>query len=85
MVQLTQCQIGWSIVILVTIICSHEECVSNCISAQLVFWFWLNPKKIRFQVLHFYHDPLYGHIVVCRTLNKVIFYCPDPFWKGEQK
>ena len=37
MVQLTQSQIGLSIVIPVTIICSHEECVSNCISAQLVF------------------------------------------------
>ena len=36
-------------------------------------------------ILHFHYDPLYGHIVVCRTLNKVIFYCPDPFWKGEQK
>ena len=27
MVQLTQSQIGWSIVIPVTIICSHEECM----------------------------------------------------------
>lgn len=23
-------------------------------------------------------------MVVCRTLDKIIFYCPDPFWKGKQ-
>ena len=47
-------------------------------------WFWLNPKIFRFQVIHFHYDPLYGHIVVCRTLDNVIFDCTVPFWKGEQ-
>ena len=57
----------------------------QCASGLFAYsWFWLNQKIFRFQVIHFHYDPLYGHIVVCRTLDNVIFDCTVPFWKGEQ-
>jgi len=59
------------------------DMVTNCISAQLVFSPILGFGWTR-KYSDFYYDPLYGHMVVCRTLDKIIFYCPDPFWKVKQ-
>ena len=43
-------------------------------------WFWLNPKIFRFLLW-----PTLWSYCCLQNLEQSYFYCPDPFWKGEQK